>query len=152
MTDTFTKEQRSRCMAQIKSCGTKPETAVRKLMWKAGYRYRIGHGLSGKPDMVFPSYKAAVFIDGCFWHGCPKHCRMPGGNANYWKRKISGNQKRDRKINRQLRKEGWRVVRVWEHSIKKSPEKTADRIIKNLKISLKSLPRKKLIRAGAKKP
>ena len=132
MTDTFTKKQRRRCMSQIKSSGTKPEISVRNLIWREGYRYRIGHGLSGKPDMVFPSYRIAVFIDGCFWHGCPKHCRMPSSNIRYWERKISGNQKRDRRIRKQLKKEGWTVIRIWEHDIKKSPEKATDKIITKL--------------------
>ena len=132
MTDTFTKKQRRHCMSQIKSKNTKPERAVKKLIWKKGYRYRIGHGLAGKPDMVFPSYKVAVFIDGCFWHACPKHCRMPSSNVKYWKQKISGNKKRDKKNNRLLKKEGWKVVRVWEHEIKQNLEKTATHIIKHI--------------------
>ncbi len=133
MADTFTKKQRRYCMSQIKSGRTQPEIIVRKLIWREGYRYRIGHGLPGKPDMVFPAYKTAVFIDGCFWHACPKHCRMPSSNIRYWKRKISGNQKRDKKINRQLKKEGWRVIRIWEHDIKKSPAKMTNKIIKNFR-------------------
>ena len=88
--------------------------------------------LWGKPDMVFPSYGIVVFIDGCFWHGCPKHYRMPSSNVNYWKQKISGNKKRDRKINKQLEEEGWKVIRIWEHDIKQNLEKTVNRITKNL--------------------
>ena len=132
MTDTLTKTQRHYCMSRIKSKNTKPEIAVRKLIWKKGCRYRIGHGLIGKPDMVFPSYKIAVFIDGCFWHGCPKHCRMPSSNVKYWRQKISGNKKRDSKINKQLSREGWKVIRIWEHDIKKDIEKTTDYILKNI--------------------
>ena len=132
MADTFTKKQRRYCMSQVKSGNTKPEMAVRKLIWSKGYRYRIGHGLFGKPDMVFPSYKIAVFIDGCFWHACPKHCRMPSSNTHYWERKILGNQKRDKKINQQLKKEGWQVIRIWEHDIKKNLKKSANKIITKL--------------------
>ena len=119
-------------MSQIKSKDTTPEIAVRKLIWKKGYRYRIGHGLMGKPDMVFPFYGIAVFIDGCFWHGCPKHCRMPSSNVSYWKQKIYGNKKRDKKINRQLKKEGWKVIRIWEHDIKKGSEKSVKRITRHI--------------------
>ena len=119
-------------MSQIKSKNTKPEKAVKKLIWKKGYRYRIGHGFAGKPDMVFPSYKVAVFIDGCFWHACPKHCRMPSSNVKYWKQKISGNKKRDKKNNRLLKKEGWKVVRIWEHEIKQNLEKVSNRILSHI--------------------
>ncbi|MDE0518092.1 MAG: very short patch repair endonuclease [Bdellovibrionales bacterium] len=132
MTDTFTRKQRHYCMSQIKSKNTKPEIAIRKLIWKKGYRYRIGHGLMGKPDMVFPFYGIAVFIDGCFWHGCSKNCRMPSSNVRYWKQKISGNKKRDKRINRQLKKEGWKVIRIWEHDIKKNPKKMATKILNSL--------------------
>lgn len=117
-------------MSQIKSKNTQPEIAIRKLIWKKGYKYRIGHGLIGKPDMVFPSYGVTVFIDGCFWHGCPKHCRIPSSNVKYWKQKISGNKQRDNRINRQLKKDGWKVIRVWEHEIKKNLEKAVQRVIK----------------------
>ena len=120
-------------MSQIKNKNTKPEIIVRKLIWKEGYRYRIGHGLIGKPDMVFPFFRVVVFIDGCFWHGCLKHCRMPLSNIKYWKQKIFGNKKRDSKINRSLRKEGWKVVRVWEHNVKNNPQKTITKIIDCLK-------------------
>lgn len=135
MTDILTKEQRHYCMSQIKSKNTKPEIAVRKLIWKKGYRYRIGHGLIGKPDMVSPFYGIVVFIDGCFWHGCPKHCRMPSSNVKYWKQKIFGNKKRDSRINRQLKKEGWKVIRIWEHDIKKNSEKVVIRITKHIQTS-----------------
>ena len=131
MSDNLTKKQRQHCMSQIKSGNTKPEITIRKLIWKKGYRYRIGHGLRGKPDMVFPSYGIAVFIDGCFWHGCHRHYKMPASNVNYWKQKISGNKRRDKKIERHLKKAGWKVIRIWEHDVKKNPEKIVDRIISN---------------------
>ena len=125
-------KEKEKGVKKIKSKNTKPEITIRQLIWKKGYRYRIGHGLMGKPDMVFPSYNIAIFIDGCFWHGCPKHYRMPSSNVKYWKQKISQNKKRDRKINKQLKKEGWKIIRIWEHDIKQNPEKTVKRIIKKL--------------------
>lgn len=79
--------------------------------------------------MVFPGKGAAAFIDGCFWHACPKHCRMPSSNTEYWRKKISGNRRRDKKIARQLRRKGWRVIRVWEHEVRADPEKAARRIL-----------------------
>ena len=133
MTDNLTRKQRRHCMSQIKSKNTKPEIIIRKLIWKEGYRYRIGHGLIGKPDMVFPSSRVVVFIDGCFWHGCPKHCKMPLSNIKYWEQKIFGNKKRDSKINKRLRKEGWKVIRVWEHNVKNNPKKTITKITACLK-------------------
>ena len=133
MTDNLTKKQRKHCMSQIRSKNTKPEAAVRKLVWQKGYRYRIGYGLLGNPDMVFPSYKLAVFIDGCFWHGCSQHCRMPLSNVKYWRQKISGNKKRDNRVNRQLRKKGWKVLRIWEHDVKNNLQRTTIKIINCLK-------------------
>lgn len=70
-----------------------------------------------KPDFVFPKLKLAVFVDGCFWHGCPKHGTKPKGNAKFWRDKIANNKARDRRVNRQLRGAGWRVLRIWEHEL-----------------------------------
>jgi DNA mismatch endonuclease (patch repair protein) len=70
-----------------------------------------------KPDFVFPKLKLAVFVDGCFWHGCPRHFIQPRGNAAFWRKKIAANQARDRLVNRMLRRMGWKVLRVWEHEL-----------------------------------
>jgi DNA mismatch endonuclease (patch repair protein) len=75
--------------------------------------------LPGKPDFIFPKQRLAVFVDGCFWHGCRWHCRMPKSRRNYWKPKIARNKKRDREVTRQLRRCGWKVFRVWEHALKR---------------------------------
>ena len=119
-------------MSQIKSKNAKPEIIIKKLIWKKGYKYRIGHGLIGKPDMVFSFCRVVVFIDGCFWHSCPEHCRIPLSNVAYWKQKISSNKKRDRRINSQLKKEGWRVIRVWEHDVKNNLTKAVECILKGI--------------------
>jgi DNA mismatch endonuclease (patch repair protein) len=71
----------------------------------------------GRPDFVFPDLKLAVFVDGCFWHGCPRHFIRPRGNAAFWRKKIAGNKSRDRIVNRTLRRMGWRVLRIWEHEL-----------------------------------
>ena len=76
----------------------------------------------GSPDFVFPKSKLAVFVDGCFWHGCPRHFIQPRGNAAFWQKKIAGNRTRDRIVNRMLRRMGWRVLRVWEHELTKKNE------------------------------
>jgi DNA mismatch endonuclease (patch repair protein) len=70
-----------------------------------------------KPDFVFPKLKTAVFVDGCFWHGCPRHGTQPRTNAAFWRKKIEGNRTRDRRVNRALRARGWEVVRIWEHAL-----------------------------------
>lgn len=68
-----------------------------------------------RPDFVFPKLRVAVFVDGCFWHACPIHATNPKGNATFWRKKLAANQDRDRRVNRELKRAGWRVVRVWEH-------------------------------------
>lgn len=73
-----------------------------------------------KPDFVFPKIKLAVFVDGCFWHGCPKHATWPTNRAAWWRRKIQGNQARDMQVTRVLRRTGWRVLRVWEHDLQRA--------------------------------
>ena len=71
----------------------------------------------GNPDFVFPKRKLSVFVDGCFWHGCPRHFIRPRGNAAFWRRKIAANRARDRIVNRTLRRQGWEVLRIWEHEL-----------------------------------
>lgn len=71
----------------------------------------------GQPDFVFPAERVAVFVDGCFWHGCPRHCRIPASNVTFWQRKFEANTQRDLLVTRTLRQLGWRVVRIWEHSL-----------------------------------
>jgi DNA mismatch endonuclease (patch repair protein) len=75
-----------------------------------------------RPDFIFPRLRVAVFVDGCFWHGCPKHATQPKTNAKFWRDKIAGNKSRDRRVNSALRKRGWTVVRVWEHELRRRDE------------------------------
>ncbi|MBI3985892.1 MAG: hypothetical protein HY343_03155 [Lentisphaerae bacterium] len=82
----------------------------------------------GKPDFVFPRSKLAVFVDGCFWHGCPKHATQPATNRAFWKKKFTANKARDLVVVRTLRQAGWRVIRVWEHELAKSPHRCVKRI------------------------
>lgn len=113
--DDINKEQRRRCMQANKRSGTKPEASLILLM--AGFEYQP-RGLPGHPDFADQEKKIAVFIDGCFWHGCPLHFRPPKTNADYWRRKIQGNIDRDALINREYASMGWRVVRIFEHEIR----------------------------------
>lgn len=76
--------------------------------------------LFGKPDIVFKKYKTVIFVDSCFWHGCKKHCRLPATNKKYWNEKIERNKQRDKEVNRHYKKEGWQVLRVWEHDLGKA--------------------------------
>ncbi len=117
--DTFSKEERSQIMRAVKSKGTKPEMKVRRAIHAAGFRYRLhSRKLPGSPDLVFPRYRVAVFVHGCFWHwhGC-KRSRMPSANQEYWRRKISRNIERDRRVQTLLRETGWQVVTIWECSL-----------------------------------
>lgn len=79
--------------------------------------WRRNQPLPGKPDFVFPRARLAVLVDGCFWHGCPRHATWPKQNAAFWRKKILGNRRRDRAVNRLLRRAGWRVLRIWEHAL-----------------------------------
>jgi DNA mismatch endonuclease (patch repair protein) len=118
--DTFSKTERSRIMASVKSRNSK-STEVKFISLLKEQRitgWRRNYTLLGKPDFVFPRAKIAVFIDGCFWHGCPLHCRKPSSNVNYWNTKIEKNKIRDKKITKTLKMNGWQVIRIWEHEVK----------------------------------
>ena len=117
MADVFSKTVRSRVMAKVSSHGNKStELPAIKFFHAHGFKgWRRGFPLYGNPDFVFPHLKVAIFIDGCFWHGCPGHCRMPASNVGYWQAKIARNKKRDRLVSAVLRASHWRVLRIWEH-------------------------------------
>jgi DNA mismatch endonuclease (patch repair protein) len=120
MVDTFSKIERSRIMASVKSRNTKSTELrfISILKSKGIIGWRRNYPLSGKPDFIFPRLRIAVFIDGCFWHGCPQHCRMPSSNIKYWTEKIEKNKTRDKKITKALKTKGWQTIRIWEHAIK----------------------------------
>lgn len=117
MADTMSPEERSRQMALVRSEDTKPEMAVRRLVHGMGYRYRLHcRDLPGKPDMVFRSRRAVVFVHGCFWHrheGCSL-ARLPKSKVDFWTTKLEGNRERDTRKVAELKKSGWRVFVVWE--------------------------------------
>lgn len=130
MADCFTKEKRSEVMSKIRSKNTKAEVLVfRELRRRGIYFQKHYNKAPGKPDIALPRKKKAVFIDGDFWHGYQfsknKH-RLP---RKYWLKKIENNIKRDRQNRAKLRKEGWQVMRVWEHEVFKNFNKTIDKII-----------------------
>lgn len=121
-------------MSQIKAKDTKIEVKLRKLLWNCGYRgYRIhSKKIIGNPDIFFPNQKYAIFIDGCFWHRCPKCYIKPKTNSFFWKNKIQSNVERDKKVNKELKKSGIQVLRIWEHEMKQTPEKCLEKIITNI--------------------
>lgn len=131
--DVLTKSERSYCMSRIRGRDTKPEVMLRITLWKRGLRYRIHSSLPGRPDIVFPARKIAIFVDGCFWHRCPQHWKAPETNAEFWEQKILANQLRDVRVNRELEEAGWRVFRVWEHDVRQSLLTTADRLISSIR-------------------
>ena len=108
-------------MSRIRGRGNKEtELALAKLLRKSGVTgWRRNQKIFGKPDFVFRKARLVVFVDGCFWHACPKHSTMPANHRAFWKRKLAANQLRDRRVNRKLRKNGWCVVRIWEHDLAK---------------------------------
>lgn len=117
--DRISQLQRSRNMARIKGRDTGPELLLRRALWAASLRYRLKCKvpLPGRPDIVFPRARVAVFVDGCFWHGCPVHGHMPKSREEYWGPKIARNQRRDNDTNATLAAMGWRVMRFWEHEV-----------------------------------
>lgn len=82
----------------------------------------------GKPDFIFSKFRLAIFVDGCFWHGCPKHATKPKNNREFWLRKLSANKRRDKLVTRTLRKTGWRVIRIWGCALQKSPQSCVQQI------------------------
>lgn len=120
---------RSENMARIRGGNTKPELLLRRALWRAGLRYRVSpKGVVGRPDIVFPRRRIAVFIDGCFWHGCPQHYVRPKTRPDFWIRKLKENTTRDSFQTSELERSGWRVVRVWEHVLDVALETVATEI------------------------
>ena len=157
MSDVFTKAKRSEVMSRIRSRGNKDtELALVKLLrahkisgWRRQVRLRVTSGerrvtgkarrsvaspvtrhppLTVRPDFVFQKSRTVIFVDGCFWHGCPRHATKPLNNRAFWRRKLSANKKRDRVVNGALRKAGWRVLRIWECDLARRPEVCVRRI------------------------
>ena len=127
--DKFSKEVRSKIMSSIRSKNTQPEIVIRKLIWSKGKRYRIhDRTVYGTPDISNRRKKLAVFIDGCFWHGCKKCCTVPQTNTSFWKKKISNNRKRREKVASKLKFDGWKMMEFWEHEVKEYPSQVAYKI------------------------
>lgn len=109
---------RSEQMRQIKGANTRPEIALRKALWHRGHRFRVDYKTQyGRPDIAFPKMRVAVFVDGCFWHGCPLHYVRPRARSEFWSAKLTSNLERDRRATRGLLSLGWTVIRFLEHEV-----------------------------------
>jgi DNA mismatch endonuclease, patch repair protein len=119
MSDIYSVAERSKLMAAVRSTGNRStEIRLIHLMRAAGIRgWRRNSTLPGRPDFIFPTARLAIFVDGCFWHGCKIHGAVPAQNAAFWERKIARNRERDRIAGRKLRRLGWKPVRIWEHAL-----------------------------------
>ena len=126
-------------MSRVKSRGNKTtEMALVGYLRKfgiKGWRRHLTLRLEGhriKPDFIFGRHKLAVFLNGCFWHRCPRHCSFPSSNAEFWRKKLDANLARDKRNNRLLKSEGWKVLCIWEHDIKSDPELCVVKILRSL--------------------
>jgi DNA mismatch endonuclease (patch repair protein) len=138
MPDVFSRRQRSKVMAACRGKGNRStEARFRAALAAHGVAGWKMHSpsLPGRPDFVFAHPKIAVFVDGCFWHGCRECEKTPASNTGYWLKKIAGNRRRDRKITRALRSQGWLVVRLWEHDLRHRLKKCVAIIQRALKIA-----------------
>lgn len=117
-------------MSAIRSKHTKPELQLRKLLRASGWAYKLHYGKE-KADIALPSKKVAIFVDGCFWHGCPLHGHIPKSNKAYWVPKLHKNKERAKKKDARLRVAGWKPIHVWEHELK-NPKKAPAKIRKAL--------------------
>jgi DNA mismatch endonuclease (patch repair protein) len=131
MPDVFGPEKRSQVMSNIRGVGNhSTELRLISVMKEYGIKgWRRRRPVFGNPDFVFYDAKIAVFVGGCFWHGCPEHYRSPQTNAKYWQQKYTKNTRRDEKVSHHLAALGWRVVRIWEHELKRTTQdKVAERL------------------------
>jgi len=131
MTDVLTPEQRRLNMSRIRGKDTKPEMTIRKGLHAAGLRFRLhAKQLPGRPDLIFPRHQAAIQVHGCFWHGhhCPM-CRLPATRREFWLAKISGNRERDERTSAALLTAGWRLMTIWECSLRGPARKPGEEVI-----------------------
>ena len=120
---------RSEQMSRIRGRDTKPEILLRRLLWGRGFRYRVHFKTpAGRADLAFVGKRVAVFVDGCFWHGCPDHYVTPRSSRDFWATKLRTNVQRDQRQTQVLRDAGWTVLRFWEHEVAEDPEAVASSI------------------------
>ena len=131
----------SRRMAKVRQKGAGAELALRRELYRRGLRYRVGYVVLKRPrrvaDIAFPGLKIAVFVDGCYWHGCPEHATWPKHNAEFWRQKIETNRLRDADTNSRLLDAGWTVLRFWEHQ---SPIEAAETVAQTVAMVKRRAP------------
>ena len=132
MADIFTKEKRSWVMSRIRGTNTKIDIKMKKMLKDSGYKFEMYPKMYGNPDFVNKRKKISIYCDGDFWHGYKYHEKKKP-SKKFWRDKIETNMKRDKRYARKLRREGWSVLRFWEHDIEKNPEKCTRRILKKFK-------------------
>jgi DNA mismatch endonuclease (patch repair protein) len=120
MVDVFSRSKRSYVMSRVKSNGNRAtELRLLEVFREYGIRgWRRNSTMFGRPDFVFPNHRTAIFVDGCFWHSCPKHGEVPATNSTFWEEKLRRNKLRDRLVDRTLRGKGWVVFRIWQHELR----------------------------------
>lgn len=133
MPDVFTKEKRSDVMSRIRGKGNKDTELLMIHILRTNHitGWRRNQPLLGKPDFVFRKQKLALFVDGCFWHCCPDHSKIPENNRAFWEKKLQKNKDRDQFVSEQLSKKGWKVERIWEHELKK-PSLIVEKLLREL--------------------
>jgi DNA mismatch endonuclease (patch repair protein) len=133
--DSVPPQERSRIMGNVKARGNKStELKLIKLFNENGLTgWKRNYPVKGKPDFVFLSQRVAIFVDGCFWHGCEDHCRVPSSNQEYWLAKINRNKERDITTTAAFQERNWKVIRIWEHELTR---KNSIEILKRIKDSL----------------
>ena len=118
--------KRAALMARILGSDTGPEVALRRSLFALGARYRVSYSkVLGRPDIAFPSAKVAVFVHGCFWHGCKMHYNAPKNRSEFWRKKLLSTRARDQRVRETLENQGWLVVEVWEHDVEADPAHVA---------------------------
>jgi len=131
MTDVFTKEKRSWVMSRIRGTNTKIDLKMKKILSQRRYSFQMYPKMFGNPDFIIKRKRIAIFCDGDFWHGYRYYSKKKPAKK-FWREKIEGNMRRDRKVSRKLRREGWSVLRFWEHDIEKHPEKCTKKLVKKI--------------------
>jgi DNA mismatch endonuclease, patch repair protein len=124
-------------MSKVRQRDTAAELALRRELYKRNLRYRVNYKILDRPrrvaDIAFPGLKVAVFVDGCFWHGCPEHATWPKTNSDFWRSKIEANRARDEDTNARLIAAGWHIVRLWEHECAVDAADRIERLVSSLR-------------------
>lgn len=143
MPDVFTTEKRSQVMSRIRGRDNKDTEIVLARLFRANgiSGWRRHQKLIGKPDFTFRKQRVVIFVDGCFWHGCPKHSNMPVNNQAFWEKKLTGNRSRDLLVTKSLRAAGWRVLRIWEHELGR---KQIQRVLRRIESALAAADKKRV--------